>query len=229
MPSPFAYTLLAMAERSGTVDGRAFELGGRTSWTAQLHVARLAAGGSVTVVVEAAPTEIGAWASAGAWAAQTTETTPADLAATLATPTLAFTPRDRWVRARVSAATGAYTVECVAWAPYLDPSDPLDMLLVGKALREYADGKTRIVERAERDVRSLVLADHESGELDVDADDPHVWRELRETIAEQADHLMKRDMAIRKGEEEIPPDIAPGLLDRVNKLRPAAATVWRGR
>lgn len=241
MATPFVYDLLPLAKYEATdeIEGRSFAIGGRTRWTLKLQVGALASGGSVTVKVRAAPIDdddyfedlvsFGAVSSAGT----TTKTHGSDFT---------VQPYHKYLRVEraASAQTGDAVYGVTGTAPFLDPALPTDTDLLSKQLREWDDGLTRTVEQAERDVRALMLDSDRDlaalGVLDVDLTVEDAYAELRQTIAEQADWLYERYRLLyvdrsdgaRKTAREMD-DVKPDVVDRLRKLRPVTATVWRGR
>ncbi len=158
------FELLGFAKRTATEDGAAFPTGGRTRWTLTLEVARLSAGGSVTVVVEASPTGADdSWSELESFGVQAATGEVERTSTADQSPDFSVTRRDRFFRGRVTAIVGDATCRLSAQAPFLDLV-PEDLALVSKELREFADVE-RVLRRAEEDVLSLVMRQVTAGEL----------------------------------------------------------------
>jgi len=241
MATAAVYSLFPLFERSGTTEGLSFETGRRTTWSVTLRVAQLASSGSVTVALEASPTgEDDDWTSLSTFGGAKSSTGSTTI--TTAAEDFTVTDRDRFLRAEVTAATGDYSIEVTASSAFLDPTVTADKALLSKELRNWSDGLTRTVERAERDVLGLLKHQDQAlaalGILDVDLHAYDAYGEIREMIAEQADWLGTRadlQRAALKGDGPAAVtlrgmgDRAPGLMDRVNNLRRTRARSWRGR
>lgn len=240
MSTPFVYTLLPFDEREdeALAEGSHFPTAGRTRWDFTLEVAEV---GSVTVAIQGSPLDqddhfitLGTF-NAGPITAADTYT----LTSYGATPDFTVEPFHRYLRARVTAQTGDAVMQVTGSGAFLDPSVADDVDLLSKDLREWSDGLTRTVERAERDVWAMVLhpdrdkARH--GWLDPFLTATTARDQIREMIAEQADWLNGFEkLAESRSPDALQalarwPDEKPNLADRIARLRPAERSYWRGR
>lgn len=236
MSTAAVYTLFDMAERSGTEESWSAPTGQRTGWTAELQVGALESGGSVTVALESSPNGLeGSWdeltefGGAKSSEGETEESTgDGDFSVSV---------RERYLRGRIKDHTGKFTIQLLAWAPFLDPTDSTDKNLLSQELRQWSDGLTRTVEKAERDVLSLLKLDPVTGELDLALNLHDAHGEIRQMIAEQAEWLFHLHELRGRAKSEPSalvslreaPDTAPGIMDRVDDLVPVSHRAWRGR
>ncbi len=227
------YRLLPVLRFDGLWKGEIFEVGGRTKWNASLHVSRLSSGASVTVVLETSPTEeeqdFSTWKTFGAISVVgTTDLIPSkDLSLT--------TPRDVYMRANITAITGEAVCECMISSPFVDVTADDGLALLPQELREWKDGRDRIVERAERDVVGMILRNPETGDLDVDLTLPDAHDLIQREIALQAGHLHRRALLERSHEPSAMVTLremtllVPGMGRGLRKVRHMRQTIWRGR
>jgi len=237
MGTPFVHTLLPFdtyeSDSAGDIEGTGVQTIGRTDWDFTLEVAEVT---SVTVVLQAAAVddddeyatvdtfEDGAITSTGSY----TLTAPTDFT---------VQPFHEWIRAKVTAQTGDATIMAKGSAAFIDPTDFEDTLMLTKAVREWDDGLDRTVERAERDVRALLLSyagdEAEAGRLAVHGTAQAAYDEIRDMVAEQTDWLYRKHQLFQgrdtRAEALSMDDLAPGLMSRARKLQPKAHAYWRGR
>lgn len=236
MASKAAYTLLPFQRRSNPWDGPVFPTVRRTSWTLTFRHPVVT---SSTVKVQASPHGTSdddfedrhevTLSSAGE-----TEVASADL-------DTAFTAADVWIRATLASESDTSVLECVARAPFFDPTDTGtggDVSMLQKKIREHPD-LTPIVERAEATVLTRVLGQRESGQLDGDLVEPLALDLIKQAVAIQVDLEYRRTEAMQSDEAAESylssgarfPLVAEGVRDVLEPILPAGGTVgvWRGR
>lgn len=243
MATPFVSTLLSWDTYSESVslaEGAGFPTAGRTRWDFTLRVASVT---SVTVVIQGGPADDdddygtlgtfngGAITSAGNYT----------LTSYGNAPDFTVAAYHEWLRAKVTAQTGDAAIECFMAGAFFDPASD-DVQMLPKAVRDYQDGLTRLSEQAERDVRGLLLVGDRSGSR-VGRLSPALtasWAldEVRAMCAEQVEHLFIREMLsreARKGDVGAAAelrrmgDLKADIMDRVRRLQPVSAAIWRGR
>lgn len=232
-----SYLLLPGRRWSGTQKWNPYQLGERTQWRLDLRVIRVDAGGSITVDIQTAPdywtekdwtllVSFGPKTTAGIYTLDSTKTTP----------DFTFKPRqDVWARAIISAITKEVVVELTASAPFLNVAATNDYNLLSQELRKWSDGQARVLEEAEADIVDLLKCDEDTGELDIDLSAPDVDRLIKLDIADQAEHLMKREVLSRSHEPSVlvtlrsMPRLFPGAGMRLRKYRSSGASIWYGR
>ncbi len=154
--------LFGMRERlAGSVESSgAFPLGGRTRWTTELRVARIA--GSLTVVHEVSSTaDDGDWITVATFGPITT-TGKTTLEGTgeaggAGQYGILITDRDVYHRGRITQCTGDVVFDLAASAPVIDWNHPPDLAILTKELRSWGDGVERMLREAELDVLRLLV------------------------------------------------------------------------
>lgn len=230
---PTTYVLLPLHRYDSVWKGDHFEVGDRTKWTLKLHLSRISVGGSVTVVVEKSPTgEDVDWQELVTFGAQTSTN---DYQKVSTTDFAIAVNRDVYLRARITSITGEVVAEVRAETPFFDITDSAHLNLVSKELRDFSDGRTRIIESAEEEVIELLLANEATGELDIDLTLPGASAAVRREVALQADHNRRREILGRSSEPSALVSLremtrgVPGLGRRLRKFRRSGARAWLGR
>jgi hypothetical protein len=238
---PPTYIFLPMNRWSSLQQGEIFAVGGRSRWDITLNVPYVSPGGGMTLIIE----ETGSpsdefWTTLTSFTitgpgSPTKTTTPA-AAEPPTTPDFTVNPVTmRYFRARITAIAGTVLAEVTAVAPFFDIYNTDHWDLVVKELRDWKDGRERIIQRAEDDVLDLVLSDIASGTLDYDLTAPGAADRIRGQIAIQAEYLLRKSQL----ERSLDPssivtlremgELAPGIVQVIGKDRPTATGVWYGR
>lgn len=242
MATRAVYRLLDTGRLSGPQDGHRFQTGGRTAWTLTFEVQALDGLTDVTLAVEASPT-----GNADAEFDEIHATTIASVSTVSLSSGFsgrAVNARDVWLRGAVTAVTGTghYAVRIYASAPFFDPQDDSeDLLYLRRDVRSYDDtgsgeGRVRLVERAEADVLSK-LRPGMLGDLKLaDLSRQGSLVAMKEAVAEQAEHLHKRELLMMKNDAASAaelrqmPQYAPGLDQLLQPVMwNGSGPVWRGR
>ena len=213
------YRLLPMAQRTKTLDGEAFHTVGRRSWQLSLFLMRLASGGSAQVIVEQSP--VGGDASD--WKLlDFTNLLEAALTTSPIVKDVEVSPGEFWLRGRVTANVGTFTLRLMAASPFLNSGDPDDLIQLPQQVREYDEGLGRIIDAAEDDILQRLGRDLE-GRLQlrglefarfpeivsITAEEARLGGDLlplqaldhiRQAIARQATHLFQKDQLTRSKE-----------------------------
>lgn len=232
-----SYLLIPMRRYDSTQKGIVFQIGERTQWKIALAIGFLTAGASITVVLQTGPTaeeqDLSTLVSFGLKSATGLYTLDG---AKSTTPDFTITPRkDVWMRAIITTISGQAAVEVVADAPFFNTAAPGDLKLLSKELRGWDDGLERTLEQAEKDIVGGLIYSAEYGDLDVDLSIPGVHRLIQEEIAEQAEHIMKREVLSRSHESSVlvtlrsMPRLFSGNGVRLRKYRSQDSYVWYGR
>lgn len=231
---PTQYLLLPTFRYEEPWEGLWYQLGERARWEFSLQVSRLSTDGSVTVEVQTSP-----WTSGEDWKPLVTFP-PQSLVGltTLRAAEAGFKvvpKQDVWIRAVITNLVGNAIVECRGVAPFFDIGDETHWSLCSQELREWKDGKERMVMQAESEVMNLLMLDVTTGELDIDLELPGATEAVRLEIALQAEHNRRRDILARSGDaaslkalKEMTRGI-PGFGDSLKKFRSKSSTVWLGR
>lgn len=213
-----------------------FQLGDRTAWEFQLQLAMLDAGASVTLDIEVSPTAFQSdWVPLISFGPQTVSGIYTLSAVKTPTPDFTIITWMRYIRARVSTINGTAVFLCVASAPFLDKTKTSEYNLLSQEFRKWGDGQDRVLEEAEADVVNDLLWDPETGELDIDLTAEEVHRLICLSIADQAEHLMKRDILARAKDPSSMVTLremgrmSPGFGKRLRKYRSRGSYVWMGR
>ncbi len=230
---PTTYVLLPLHRYDSVWEGSPFEVGDRTKWTLKLHLARISAGGSVTVIVEKSPTaDDEDWQTLVTFGAQTVAN---DYQKVSTTDFTIAVNRDVYLRVRITDITGEAVLEVRAEAPFFDLTDNVHLNLISKELREFSDGRPRLVESAEEEVIELLLVNEATGELDIDLTLPGASAAVRREVALQADHNRRREILGRSSEPSALVSLremtrgVPGLGRRLRKFRRGNSRAWLGR
>lgn len=233
-----SYLLLPGRRWSGVQKWNPYQVGERTQWKIDLRIARIDAGGSVTVDIQTAPNywNEADWATLITFGPKTATGIFTLDSSKVPTPDFTVTPRnDVYIRAVISATTKTAMFEVKADAPLFNQGASIDMGLLSQELRKWGDGLPRILEEAEADIVGLLKVDEESGELDIDLTATDVSRLIKLEIADQAEHLMKREVLSRSHEPSVlvtlrsMPRLYPGAGDRLKIYRPSGGMIWYGR
>lgn len=238
MATSAVYTLLEMAERDTTTDANddvdegEFEIGGRKTWDLELVVGHLGSGDDVQVVVETSPNgEDDTWSTLHDFGTVNSSGTTDASNKTVPDEHLYGV-----MKARVASVTGTAWVECRATSPFLDPASAGDKNLLSKSVREFGDGLTRLVERAEQDVIEHAIGTTDLGKLEANLTKKTSRDRVRRAIARQAEHLLAKHRLERSSETEdiqaavSHPELADGLDVLLNPiLDDSGLMVWRGR
>lgn len=231
------YVLIPPLLRDAEELGFAVPTGRRTRWEVSLFLSRVT--GTVTVTLEVSPTpdedlfeevlSFGPLTVAGTTVKRSWGEPP----------DFTVTDRDLYVRGRaVLSGSGAEAVvELTAAARFFDPA--VDAALLTKELRAHdAAERDRLVEAAEREVLDLLVADRGTGEVDAWINAQGCLEAIRAEVADQADHLFRRELLQRRHDAASMKSLRetplrrPGLGGRLDDYRPAlgrGAVAWEGR
>lgn len=164
---PTTHFLLAMAAHAAAevpatgLSGGAAPAAGRTRWTVAVRVARLEAGGSVTLALEGSATGADdSWATLLALPA-ITEASSVTKSSAGDAPDFTVQPWHHFLRARATAQTGAATYEVEATAPFVDAT--ADQARFSKEIRTFEGGFARLLVEAEDDVLSMLTRARRAG------------------------------------------------------------------
>lgn len=238
MSTAAVYTLLRMAERDGTLASDedptegVFEVGGRTSWDFTITVSAFRGGSdSVTVEVESSPTG----EDEDSWE-QVTDFDGSKTTEGETTKSVTLAAGEEYLRARVTSITGTVWCEVTGSSRFLDPNSAGLNQWVSKKVREYSDGKTRLIERAEQDVVNRAVGTSPLGKLEADLTRPDALDIMRRAIAAQAEHQLQRELLQRSGDSSAlvtlreMGELADELDDILQDiLDDEGLHVWRGR
>lgn len=232
------YVLLDYQERDGVAEGVGFRTARRTRWRFDLNVARLEAGGDVTVKIQVGPAddndvlkdvftfEGGAISAEGTYTQRLPDPD---------NPTWEISDRDLYVRAAVTAHTLDYYVEVQASAPFFDPSNKDDLDLLDPELRDWQDGRERTIYRAEDDVLVRILDRDRLGVLTARVNDVGFLDAMRNAVAAQANlaywrkRLLESKEPTQVEEAKRMPELADEAYERLRPFLPEDDDVWRHR
>lgn len=227
-----------MRRWAGLEEWTPFQLGERTRWKANLRVALVDPGASITVDLQTSPTAeeedwttkvtFGAKSAAGVFLLDATKTP---------TPDFVINPRrDVWIRAVISAFVGEVVAEVTLECPFINLQASADTSLLSQELRTWQDGLSRVLLEAERDVENYFLRDTDTGELDLNLSAPEVHELMKLEISDQAEHLKRKEVLTRSHEPSAlvtlrsMPRLFPGIGVRLRPYRySGSGFIWRGR